>query len=400
MELPPGIETKHGHSKDYVLKLLANLYGQKQAGRVWNQYLVDHLLQIGFTQSLIDECVFYKGNLIFIVYVDDGIFFGSDDATITQIITQMQNLGMNIEDQGHPADYVGVNIRRLKNGSYEFTQKALIDAIINDVDIGDAYTKPVPAKVTLHLHAFKSSPKFDGRFHYRSAVGKLNYLAQTTRPDIMYAVHQIAKYSSDPRTEHGEAIIYLVHYLKATRHLGLKFIPDASKGFQCYCDADFSGNWNKEFAPTDPSTAKSRSGWIIFYANCPVIWASKLQSQVALSTTEAEYIAMSMALRDVIPLMELIKEMQERKFDIINSQPYVYCKVFEDNSGALELARLPRLRPRTKHINVCYHHFREHVRKGLIKIFPVDTKDQIADALTKPLTQNLFVRHRKFMCGQ
>ena len=109
---------------------------------------------------------------------------------------------------------------------------------------------------------------------------------------------------------------------------------------------------------------------------------------------------MSMALRDVIPLMELIKEMQERKFDIINSQPYVYCKVFEDNSGALELARLPRLRPRTKHINVCYHHFREHVRKGLIKIFPVDTKDQIADALTKPLTQNLFVRHRKLMCGQ
>jgi hypothetical protein len=216
----------------------------------------------------------------------------------------------------------------------------------------------------------------------------------------MYAVHQIAKYSSDPRTEHGEAIIYLVRYLKATRHLGLKFIPDASKGFQCYCDADFSGNWNKEFAPTDPSTAKSRSGWIIFYANCPVIWASKLQSQVALSTTEAEYIAMSMALRDVIPLMELIKEMQERKFDIINSQPYVYCKVFEDNSGALELARLPRLRPRTKHINVCYHHFREHVRKGLIKIFPVDTKDQIADALTKPLTQNLFVRHRKYMCGQ
>eukprot|EP00804_Cyclotella_cryptica_P013693 CCRYP_016143-RD/>CCRYP_016143-RD protein AED:0.40 eAED:0.40 QI:0/-1/0/1/-1/1/1/0/109 len=109
---------------------------------------------------------------------------------------------------------------------------------------------------------------------------------------------------------------------------------------------------------------------------------------------------MSMALRDVIPLMELIKEMRERKFEIVNTQPYVYCKVFEDNSGALELARLPRLRPRTKHINVCYHHFREHVRKGLIKIFPVDTKDQIADTLTKALAQNDFVRHRKLMCGQ
>jgi hypothetical protein len=276
----------------------------------------------------------------------------------------------------------------------------LIDAIIDEVKIGDSYTKPVPAKVTLQLHAFRDSPKFQGNFNYRSAVGKLNYLGQTTWPDIMYAVHQVAKYSADPRQEHGEAIIYIVKYLKATRHIGLHFKPDASKGFQCYCNADFAGNWNKELAETDPSTAKSRSGWVVFYAACPVIWASKLQSQVALSTTEAEYIAMSMALRDVIPLMELVKEMRERKFEIVNTQPYVYCKVFEDNSGALELARLPRLRPRTKHINVCYHHFREHVRKGLIKIFPVDTKDQIADTLTKALAQNDFVRHRKLMCGQ
>ncbi len=109
---------------------------------------------------------------------------------------------------------------------------------------------------------------------------------------------------------------------------------------------------------------------------------------------------MSMAFCDVIPLKELIKEMHERKFDITNSQSYVYCKVFEDNSCTLELTRLPRLRPRPKHIKVCYHHFREHVRKGLIKIFPIDTKDQIADSLTKTLAQNLFVRHRKLMCGQ
>ena len=103
----------------------------------------------------------------------------------------------------------------------------------------------------------------------------------------------------------------------------------------------------------DPSTVKSKSGWIIFYAACPIIWASKLQSQVALSTTEAEYIAVSMALHDVILLLELIKEMRERKFDVVNSQPYMYWKVVDDNLGALELARLPRLCPRTKHINVC-----------------------------------------------
>ncbi len=94
-------------------------------------------------------------------------------------------------------------------------------------------------------------------FNYRSAVGKLNYLAQTTRPDIMYTMHQIAKYLSDPRQSHGEAILYLVRYLKKMRDLGLKFKPDPKKGFECYCDVDFSGNWNRELAPVDPSTAKS-----------------------------------------------------------------------------------------------------------------------------------------------
>ncbi len=107
-----------------------------------------------------------------------------------------------------------------------------------------------------------------------------------------------------------------------------------------------------------------------------------------------------MALRDVIPIMNLLDELKTNDFQVICTKPYVYCKVFEDNSGALELAQLPKLRPRTKHINVCYHHFQEHVRKGLIKIFPVDTKNQIADTLTKALAQNDFTHHQKFMCGK
>jgi hypothetical protein len=154
-----------------------------------------------------------------------------------------------------------------------------------------------------------------------------------------------------------EAILYLECYLKKTCDLGLKFKPDPKKGFECYCDVDFSGNWNREFAPVDPSTAKSQSGWIIFYAGCPVSWASKLQSQIALSTTKAEYIGMSQALCDVIPIMNLLQEMRAQNFKVVCVEPYVYCKVFEDNTGALERARFPKLRPRTKHINVCYHLF-------------------------------------------
>ncbi|KAL7474843.1 hypothetical protein ACHAW6_000792 [Cyclotella cf. meneghiniana] len=359
MELPKGIETHHGSSKDHVLMLLSNLYGQKQAGRIWNSYVVEKLCNIGFQPPLIDECVFFRDDVIFIVYVDDGIFLGPNNQTLTDVIR-------------HPADYVGVMITNHSNGYIEFTQRALIDAIINDVNIGDAYTKPVPARATQQLHALKDSLCFDEcdfNFNYRSVV-----------VIFFFATHQVAKYSSDPRKKHGEAIIYIVRYLKKTHHLGLKFWPNESKGFEYYFDADFAGNWNKDFAEHDPSTAKSRSGWVIFYARCPIIWASKLQSQVALSTTEAEYIAMSMALRDVIPIMELMSEFRERNFKVMCTQPQVYCKVFEDNSGALELARLPKLCPRTKQINICYHHFREHIRLRRIKVLPIRTDDQVADA--------------------
>ena len=390
MKLPQEIQTVHRNSKDQVFKLEKNIYGQKQAGHVWNSFLVDTLLSIGFTPSSIDDCVFFHDDIIFMVYVDDGIFPGNNDLRLQNAIREIQDLGLNIEDQGHPADYLGVNIKKLQDGSYEFTQRALIDSIINDAGLKGEKVKPAPANVSLQLNAFKDEPPFDLDFNYRSAVGKLNYLAQTTRPDIMYSAHKIAKYWLDPRQSHDKVVLYLVHYLKKMRDLGLNFKPDPMKDFECYCDTNFSRNWNKAFTSLDPSTAKSRSGSKVFYAGCPISWASKLHSQVALSTSEAKYIAMSQSLCDFIPVMNLLQEMREQNYEVICTEPHMYCEVFTDNSSALELARLPKLCPRSKHINVCYHHFCKHVRKGLIKIFPIDTKDQIADALTKALAQNDF----------
>ncbi len=121
MEFPPGIQTAHGNSKDHVLKLEKNIYGQKQASRVWNSFLVDKLLSIGFTTSLIDDCVFFHDDIIFMVYMDDGIFLCNDDAKLQESIKDIQDLGLNIENQGHPADYIGVNIKKLRYGSYELT---------------------------------------------------------------------------------------------------------------------------------------------------------------------------------------------------------------------------------------------------------------------------------------
>jgi hypothetical protein len=123
---------------------------------------------------------------------------------------------------------------------------------------------------------------------------------------------------------HGKAILYLICYLKKTRDFSLRFKPDSTKGFECYCDEEFSGLWNKAFAPVDPSTSKSQSGWIIFYAGCPISWASKLQSQVAMYIIEAEYIAMSQALREDIPIMELLQEMREQDFKVLCTKPYIY----------------------------------------------------------------------------
>jgi len=122
MELPTGIHTKHGNSKDHVLKLLANIYGQKQAGCVWNSYLVTKLREINFKQSLIDNCIFYWDDVIFIVYINDGIFLGSSDEQLHGIINELWNLKLSIEDQGHPADYVGVSIKKLKDGIIELSQ--------------------------------------------------------------------------------------------------------------------------------------------------------------------------------------------------------------------------------------------------------------------------------------
>ncbi len=296
MELPTGINTKHRNSKDHVFKLLANIYGQKQAGFVWNNHLANKLREINFKQSLIDNCVFHWDDIIFIVYVNNGIFLGSSDEQLINIINKLQNLKLTIEDQGHPADYIGVNIKKLKDGIIELPQQALINSIIAEVSLGDSKVKAVPAKVSKNLHAHLHRPPFLLNFGYRSVIGKLNYLAQTMRPDIVYATHQLAKFLSNPREPHGEAILYLVRYLKTTHDLGTPFKPDCNKGFECYCEVDFSGNWNKHLAPYDPNTAKSRSDLIVFYAGRPVIWASKLQTQVGLSTTKAEYIAMSQSL--------------------------------------------------------------------------------------------------------
>jgi Reverse transcriptase (RNA-dependent DNA polymerase) len=402
MKIPKGFELIGGDDsdKDYVLKIRKNIYGQKQAGRVWNKHLVERLKSVGFTQSAIDECVFYRGKSIYVLYTDDSILAGPDSNELDQIIADMKAAKLDLTVEGDICDFLGVRIARDPDGTVHLTQPHLIDRILKDLrlDKDNVATKQTPAPVSTLLSRHSDSESFDGHFDYRSVVGKLNYLEKSTRPDISYAVHQCARFASDPKKEHGKAVTWIGRYLAATRDKGLVFKP-TEQSFDCYVDADFSGNWDKQEAPSDSDTARSRTGYVIHYAGCPIVWASKLQTQIALSTTEAEYIALSTALRETIPLMELVRELHDNGFNFTATTPTIHCKVFEDNSGAVEIATVHKMRPRTKHINTQYHHFRQYVQDGKISIVPISTENQRADILTKSLPMPLLVKHRRDIMG-
>ena len=171
-----------------------------------------------------------------------------------------------------------------------------------------------------------------------------------------------------------------------------------------FCGCRFCGEF-QERNPTNPNDCLSRTGFVVKFANCPIVWASKLQTTIALSTTEAEYMALSMATRELIYLMNLIEELRNYGVDLIKNQPILQCKVFEDNAGAIELAKLPKLRPRTKHMAIQYHHFRSWTVKGRegeepkIRVEYISTDQQEADIFTKPLPRIQFQTLRKKLCG-
>ena len=390
-----------GDPSDYALHIHKNIYGQKQAGRVWNRYLVKKLVdEVGFVQSEIDECLFYKGGVIYALYTDDSIIAGPSKREVASVVESIKKAGLNVTIEGALEDFLGVNIDRKDDGTIHLTQPHLIDKILMDLKMNqdDLKVKTTPAASSRILSIHSESERFDKSFHYRSIIGKLNFLEKSTRPDIAFITHQCARYTSDPRKEHGAAIRWLARYLKGTRNKGIVMNPKSDKGLEVYVDADFAGSWDpKESHIRD--TARSRHGYVIFYGGCPLIWKSQLQTEIALSSTESEYTGLSYALRDAIPVIQTMKEMQRRGFPINETQGNVFCRVFEDNSGAVEMAKYHKYRPRTKHLNVKLHHFRDYVNRGEISIHHINTGHQPADLLTKSLNEELTRKHRRSIIG-
>jgi hypothetical protein len=355
MDMPKGFDMSEGNRKDCASKIHRNIHGQKQAGRVWSQHLVDKLVgELKFVQSRHDECVFYRGTTMCASCTDDSILAGPDKAEIDQIIKETQEAKLDTTIEGDLQDFLGANIERKADGTIHLTQPHLIDQILKDLRLEDenVTTKAIPASSLKLLSRHTESEAFDASFDCRSVIGKCNYLEKSTRSDIAYITHQCARFSPDPKQEHGKALRWLGRYLlKATRDKGTMLKPNGDKDMEVFVDADFSGNWDGAESHTR-DTARSRHGHIIMHAGCPVSWKSQLQTEIALSsTTESEHTGPSCALRDAIQTMELLKEMKKLGFPIRSTVLKMHCEVFEDNSGALEeMATTHKHRPRTKHI--------------------------------------------------
>ncbi len=184
--------------------------------------------------------------------------------------------------------------------------------------------------------------------------------------------------------------------MAGTKDKGIIMKPDQRKGFEVYVVASFVGDWDPETSEWDSETAKSRRGYIFMFAGCPILWTSRVQSKVALSTTESKYIAISHATREVLPLVELMAELQDKGVIKQSVKPVMRCRIFKDNSGAVEVAtsiKSPKMRPRTKDINMKYHHFRQ-VQEGRIVIKAIGTEDMLADILTKVVNKETLLRLR------
>ena len=340
--------------------------------------------------------MFYRGKILYVLYTDDTIITGPSDKLIDQAITAIKSTGLTVTDEGTIEDFLGVNITRTNQNTIHLHQPHLIDQILSDLHMEDTTSgKEIPAQSSHILSRHTKSSNHDQSFNYRSILGKLGYLEKGSRPDIAYIVHQCARFSVLPKIEHAKAVRWLAKYLKNTKNTGMILQPDLSRGLELYVDADFAGNWDPE-ETHDIDTSRSRHGYAVKFGNFLIQWKSQLQREIALSTTEAEYTGLSYAIREIIPIIDLLEEIQ-CYHNLPNVKPKSYLKVFEDNAGAIEIATNHKYRPRTKHLNIRLHHFRKYIESGKIVIEKIPTASQQADIFTKPLLIEQFQSLRKML---
>ncbi|KZV56298.1 hypothetical protein F511_00295 [Dorcoceras hygrometricum] len=376
MRQPEGFNLEY---PDRVCKLSKSLYGLKQSPRQWNVRFDQAMKKLGYSRSKHDSCVYTKetetGSMLYLLlYVDDMLLASTNRQEINKLKVELRN-EFEMKDLGAATRILGVDISRDRERRImRLSQESYIEKILRKFHMADA--KPVGIPIAPHVKLSATEPpqteedKQDmDKIPYAEAVGSIMYCMMCTRPDLAYALSVTSRFMSNPGREHWCALKGVLRYLKGAKDLGICYGLSRNKTnvVEGFVDSDYAGCLD---------TRKSLSGYIFTCFGGAVSWKASLQKVVALSTTEAEYMAATEAIKEALWAKGFCEEMK-----ISHGEVVIYC----DNQSAIHLMRNPRFHERSKHIDIRLHFIREVIESGRIKVDKIGTEDNPADALTKSI---------------
>lgn len=373
---PEGFEQRGPNGEELVCRLNKSIYGLKQASRDWNKTLDHWMKEYGLQASVGDACVYTKTSgrdtLVILVWVDDLVIAGSSMKLINDFKAAI-SAKFKMKDLGELTWILGMEVKRDRSRRrIEISQQAYINLMLKRFGMSECKAVGTPAEGVLTRIVTKDGDKPDTL--YMSIVGSLLYASIMTRPDISFAVQALGRHMQASGPEHMVAAKRVLRYLQGTKELGLVYeAGDISRGSKPsivgYSDSDWAG---------DHDTRRSTTGYLFMLNNGGAVsWSSKLQPTVALSSAEAEYMAVCAAVQEAIHLRQLISDL-----GYMQDQPTV---IFEDNQGCIAMSANPVFHKRTKHIDIRYHFIRERITSGDVELRYVATEYQLADLLTKAL---------------
>ncbi len=379
MEQPEGFAAKG--MENQVCKLVNSLYGLKQSPRCWNVKFNEFLLKFGLSRSTSDPCVYFRRQgeefTLVVIFVDDGLICSNKEDSLNNIL---EHLRTEFEMRTMSVDrFLGLNIFRDRNQHLLFlTQTHFTTTVLEKFNMSECNPKLIPADPGTRLSS-NMGPKDNeemetmAKVPYREAVGFLMYIMTMTRPDIAFAVSQVAQHCQNPGLIHWSAIKRILSYLAGTLRHGICFHPSNTSSITGYADADYAGDLDKR---------RSTTGFVFLFHGGPMSWTSRRQSCTALSTTEAEYMSACDASKEANWISWLLHEITGKETGPI--------PLFCDSQSAIRLTKNPEFHQRTKHVDVKYHFVREQQSNGLIDIKFVGSENQVADIFTKPLPRPRF----------
>jgi hypothetical protein len=378
MQPPPGYEQYTPSGKKLYCLLRKAIYGLKQGSRQWYLKLSEVMKSIGFTKVRSEPCVYVfdrDGDKVIVPsYVDDLHIAAKSKQSVERVKEELRK-HFKLRDLGPTKWFLGIHIIRDRaKRTLSLSQHQYCEDMLKEFDMLDSRPVATPMAPGIHLTeemcpTTAEDFEFMKGVNYMRAVGKLNWLALATRPDISYAVSQLACFSSKPGPQHWQAVKRLFRYIRGTMDYKLIYGPSSHPAnFITYSDADYAG---------DPDTAKSTTGYALLMGGAAVAWSSKLQTRVARSTTESEYMAGEAASREIAFFRYIFEDLG---FKVSLPRPLAM-----DNQSAIAAVKNPEHQGRMKHINPIYHGFREFVEHGEVAPYFVPTLSMAADILTKSL---------------